>query len=197
MPEVKPIMRAAPWDAEFDMPWQQIKSIWDRHWDQRKRYLVEKSPPNLIRTDRIRYHFQPVRFVIMVREPRAHAEGLMRRNGWDATRSAALAMRTLRVQMQNAVNLPDSIAFTYEALTASPVAIAARIEAFLPGIAPLDVHRHFTIHSVDGTIDRPIVNLNDRKMALLSPEDLAEVEKVVSRHEDVLEYWGYAGGRVP
>ena len=50
--------------------------------------LLEKSPPNIIRTADIVNHFDPVKFVIMVRNPYAHAEGLMRRNNWTATRAA-------------------------------------------------------------------------------------------------------------
>lgn len=192
LPEVSEAMRERPWDETLALPWARIKSVWDGYWDHGKPILLEKSPPNLIRTDAIRAHFQPVHFLLMVRDPYAHCEGLMRRNGWDATRAAEFSARCLRQQAHNAEHLPNALAFTYEALADDPASVARRIEAFLPALGRLQEAGSFQIDSIDGLVDRPILNLNERKLGQLSPDALRQIDAVLSRDVDALRYWGYA-----
>ena len=192
LPEVRAVMRDEPWDAEPPLPWPEIKEVWDRHWDHTKPVLVEKSPPNLIRVDEIRLHFAPVRFVVMVRDPYAHTEGLMRRNGWSAGFAAAFAVRTLRAQMDNARRLgTDAVTFTYEALVADPGAVVARLVGAVPALAGIDVDARFAVHSIDGDSPRGIVDLNARKVARLMPGDLRAITEILRANDDVMRYWGY------
>lgn len=192
LPEVAETMRARPWDDTQCLPWARIKSVWDGYWDQAMPILLEKSPPNLIRTDAIRAHFQPVHFLLMVRDPYAHCEGLMRRNGWDATRAAAFSLRCLRQQTHNATTLPNALAFTYEALADDPTTTARTIEAFLPALGALQAAASFQADSIDGIVERPILNLNERKVAQLSDDSLHQINVVLSADVGALQYWGYA-----
>jgi hypothetical protein len=48
-------------------------SEWSRYWDLRKQYLLEKSPPNLIRTRFLQAIFPESYFVVIVRHPIAYA----------------------------------------------------------------------------------------------------------------------------
>lgn len=48
---------------------ERLFAQWSRHWDLRRRVLVEKSPPNLIRTRFLQQLFPDARFVIIVRHP--------------------------------------------------------------------------------------------------------------------------------
>src|SRR5262245_60432659 len=82
--ELEHLMRDKPWDARHALPWAEIKRVWESYWDNTKPVLLEKSPPNIIRTKDILANFQPVKFVVMVRNPYAQSEGLMRRNQWTA-----------------------------------------------------------------------------------------------------------------
>lgn len=191
LPELEPIMRAKPWVKEHELPWPRIKQIWDAHWDQGKPVLLEKSPPNIIRTKDIERHFQPARFVIMVRNPYAHAEGLMRRNNWTATRAARFSMMCLATQLQNRRQLDDSLVLTYEALVADPRHACARLQAFLPALGTLDAEASFEVHSVDGVVDRPIVDLNSKKIATLDEAALNDMNRVFRDQPDVLAGWGY------
>jgi hypothetical protein len=191
LPEVQPAMRRAPWDASEPLPWTKIRETWDRYWDHSRPILVEKSPPNLIRTQAIRAHFQPVRFLVMVRNPYAHCEGLMRRNGWDAQRAARFSARCLRQQMENSLELADSLSFTYEELVADPAAMARRIREFLPEIGELDAGRSFAVHSIDGVVERGIVDLNRKKIAALSADSLRQIQEILAANADVLAFWRY------
>ncbi|MEM8781065.1 MAG: sulfotransferase [Cyanobacteria bacterium P01_G01_bin.49] len=191
LPEVKKVMRQDPWNSDLKLPWQNIKEIWDRYWDQDKPLLVEKSPPHIIRTNEIVEHFNPVYFLLMVRNPYAHCEGLIRRNNWSAKEAAEFTLRCLKQQAENAEKLKNTLCFTYEELVENPELISEKIQSFLPQIGFLKYDQSFKVHSIDGALERGFVNLNQKKIDNLSINDLILINKVLKKNPDVMNYWGY------
>lgn len=192
LPEVESIMRDRPWHRDRDMPWEEIRAAWETHWDMDKPVLLEKSPPNLIRAQAIARHFDPCRFIIMVRNPYAHAEGLMRRNDWSVTRAGNFALMCLRSQLENTLVLDRPLVMTYESLVEDPRASCARLQAFLPELEALDHSADFEVHSVEGTAQRPITDFNAQKIAALSDEDFEALNNLFLPQRELLRDWGYA-----
>jgi len=154
-----------PWDSDVAYRWDEIKAVWDSYWDHEKPLLVEKSPPHLIRTREIVKHFKPVHFLIMVRNPYAHCEGLMRYRGWDPVTAAQFTVRCLRQQADNAEHLENNISFTYEDLCEAPESVCRRIQCFLPQLGALKHEEHFRIHAIDGVVNcmiRRMLHYEDR-----------------------------------
>ena len=191
LPELEPIMRDRPWRDELSLPWPHIKSVWQSYWDTSKPILVEKSPPHLIRAQQIANHFQPVSFIVMVRNPYAVCEGLIRRNQWTAIEAAEHTLRCLQAQQKNVQQLPGLLKLTYESLTRNPAAESQRMIGFLPELESLDIQASFKIHSIDGTLDRSIVDLNPRKIAALSIDQIGDINSVLRQDMEALESWGY------
>lgn len=191
LPELKDLMRDKPWDAGYKLPWQEIKTVWDSYWDASKPVLLEKSPPNIIRTRDILEHFQPARFVIMVRNPYAQSEGLMRRNAWPARRAANFAMMCLRTQLDNRRRLDDTAVLTYESLVRDPAGACEALGSFMPELSDLDADASFEVHSIDGTLSRPITDLNARKIAELPAQTLSALNEVFVTQRETLNAWGY------
>tara|TARA_R110002072_G_scaffold100555_5_gene221565 strand:- start:26427 stop:27143 length:717 start_codon:yes stop_codon:yes gene_type:complete len=191
LPELKEVMRDKPWRGDHTLPWGDIKRVWESYWDKSKPVLLEKSPPNLIRTREIRANFQPVRFIVMVRNPYAQAEGLMRRNNWTASRAANFSMMCLRTQLENASTLDDSLVMTYESLVQDPVKACAQMAGFIEELSDVDPSASFEVHSIDGTRHRPITDLNSKKIAALSADDMATINTVFQQHRETIAAWGY------
>jgi hypothetical protein len=191
MPEVEAIMRHKPWKADNVLPWPDIKKAWESHWDSSKPVLLEKSPPNLIRTREIVANFQPVKFIVMVRNPYAQAEGLMRRNQWTAKRAANFSMMCLGKQLENANELSDALVITYEALVSNPANACRQLEEFMPELSDINYEASFEVHSIDGTLNRPITDLNSKKIAALSAADIATLHEIFAEHEDTITAWNY------
>lgn len=173
------------------MPWPDIKKAWDSHWDKSKPVLLEKSPPNLIRSRDILANFKPVKFIVMVRNPYAQAEGLMRRNQWAAQRAANFSMMCLSKQLANSRELEDTLVMTYEALVSDPAKACKKLANFMPELSDLDYQASFEVHSTDGTLNRPITDLNSKKMAALSTADIAIMHEIFEGHADTIRAWGY------
>lgn len=191
LPEVVDEMCFRPWDETRHFDWQRIKSVWHTYWDTDKPILVDKSPEVLCRARRMAQFFDPLDLVIMVRNPFAHAEGLMRRQPVSAVDAAKFAVECLHRQHVNRTHFPDSVVLRYEELVADPEAICERLLEGVPGLESLDWKQSFTIHSVDGVVTRPITYLDDRKYANLSQTDIAEMTKVFTAYRWVLDLWGY------
>jgi hypothetical protein len=191
LPEVKEVMRQSPWNPDVVLPWSRIKEVWDGYWDQSRPLLVEKSPPNLVRADDIVKYFHPVHFLIMVRNPYAHCEGLIRRNHWSPAEAAEFSMRCMRQQAKNGAELPHTLCFTYEELVANPRGISEKIQLFLPQTGALEHTGKFSVHSVDGVVEREIVDLNAKKIGNLSANDIVAINEVLEKNLDVMAYWGY------
>jgi hypothetical protein len=191
LPELKDIMRDRQWNADHPMPWPDIKKVWETYWDKSKPVLLEKSPPNMIRAHDILEHFQPVRFIVMVRNPYAQAEGLMRHNNWTAKRAANFSMMCLRTQLKNAQELDDVLVMTYEALVQDPVKACTKLATFMHELGDMDPEASFEIHSIDGTLNRPITDLNGKKIAALCADDITTMNEIFAQHEDTIKAWGY------
>lgn len=191
LPEVAELMREKPWQADHELPWPTIKSVWEQHWDHSKPLLLEKSPPNLVRAHALAQHFTPSKFIVMVRNPYAHAEGLIRRNGFKVHRAANFAGMCLATQWRNAQELDNVLVLTYEALVNDPGSASARLVEFEPQLHDIDHAASFEVHSVDGTLNRPILDLNAKKMASLDYDTIVELNKHFEAHQESFEAWGY------
>ena len=190
LPELRAIMRKTPWEPTV-LPWDLIKETWHKYWDTEKEYLVEKSPSHLIRVPDIMEHFQPVYFLVMVRNPYAHCEGMMRHHAWDAKTAADFVAMTLKQQTMNAKALKNAFCLTYESLVSQPALTCQNITSFFDGLGPLDYKSKFSIHSIDGTVERSITNLNPKKIIKLSPKDLRVINEVFQNLQEEMSFWQY------
>lgn len=191
LPETKGLMRAQAWNKDIELPWGEIKQIWHTYWDQEKSLFLEKSPPNLMRTDRILEHFSPAYFLIMVRNPYALCEGLIRRVKQNPKKAARFVIRCLRQQAENTKALQNSLAFSYEEFSDHTDMVIKKIQDFIPQIGEMDREQEFGVNSIEGIKHRGIKNLNQKKIDSLSPKHFDSINQVFKKNIDVLNYWGY------
>jgi hypothetical protein len=132
-----------------------------------------------------------VKFVVMVRNPYAHSEGLIRRNDWPLRRAANFAVTCLRAQLKNARELDNALVLTYESLVQNPAQACQQLTAFIPELADMDHAASFEVHSIDGTLNRPITDLNTKKIASLPADSIAAMNTIFMQHRETIEAWGY------
>ncbi len=77
------------WREDFDpKPALQAKKDWSRLYPKRKGILLEKSPPNTVRSLWLQRNFEPSRFLSIVRSPYAVCEGIRRRKEYTIDQAA-------------------------------------------------------------------------------------------------------------
>ena len=187
--------------ADGDYDWKRTKKAWYFHAEGAEDANVfhTRSPPFLLVSDQLRANFRDARFILMVRDPYATLEGIVRRRRGAAedlpltdlpTVAARHLVTCFEKQRANRETLAGcSTFFTYEALCADPQAVAAQVEDLLPQLGDLDLSQRLR---VKGMYDEPLRDMNEEQISRLSPEDIAAANAVFEQHEDLLTQFGYA-----
>lgn len=180
--------------------WNEIRARWDDAWSRHPAdsdpdaVRIEKSPTNALRSAMLEDVFEDARFLVMTRDPYAVTEGIRRRHGYKLERCVRHWIVGTRC-LAEAVDARGSIATTsYEALCGGDQAGAAdAIRGLVPELDDLDLRAAVTAHSIDGSVDRPLEDLNARQVARLSDEDRRRIGGVLEAEAgDLLERFGYA-----
>ena len=66
-----------------------------------------------------------------------------------------------------------------------------RVVGFIPDLHDLDIGKDVEVHSVEGRVRQPIVNYNDKQIALLSKEDLATINTELKQVPELMAHFGY------
>jgi len=160
--------------------------------------LIVASPPFLLVADQLAAAFPDAAFIIMVRNPYAVAEGILRRGAeagpvapGDSLAAAAARhiVATLAAQERNRDALGGRAAFfTYEDMCGAPTDVAARIAAMVPALADLRLDRTLP---VKGRYHEPLRDMNADQIARLTTQQLIDLDAVFTAHRDNLTAFGY------
>lgn len=178
------------WTEESDpTPARRIRYDWARLYPPGPGILLEKSPPNTIRSRWLQQHFRPSRFVSIVRSPYAVAEGIRRRERIPIEDAALHWARAYEYLLADLPALERVLSITYEGLCDTPAAHLRRLEEFLE-LEPIDVSvlgDTLPTHNRSGR-DLPLENLNARSLARLSADDIAAINRIAG---PVMQRLGY------
>jgi len=185
--------------AAYD--WDRTRRAW--HFHARARHadaetLVVAAPPFLLIADRLAAAFPNAAFLIMVRNPYAVAEGIIRRGAEAgpvapgdslATTAARHIAAAFAAQAANRTALGDrATVFTYEEMCRTPAAVATRIAGLVPAFADLELDRSLP---VKGRYHEPLRDMNADQIARLTPAQLADLNRVFDDHRSLLGGFGY------
>jgi hypothetical protein len=109
----------------------QLLSEWEPYWDLNKSILIEKSPPNILRTRFLQALLPNTYFSVIIRHPIAVS---MATQKWSKTSLSSLMQHWLLVHRKfedDRPHLANLCILSYEELIHSPVAVLDRIGRFL------------------------------------------------------------------
>lgn len=104
---------------------------WAEHWDTDKPILVEKSPPNLIRTRFLQEMFPNVYFITVVRHPLAVALATKKWSKSKVERLLKHWIKAHKIYLQDRAMIEHELCFSYEYMTKYPNEVLDKIETFL------------------------------------------------------------------
>ena len=189
---LKDIMRENSWDPQKEYPWDFIKEKWLQKWDDSKPIYLEKSPPNIIRAFEIEQVFSPCYFITMIRNPYAFCEGYSRRQNFQAKNlGARFWIKCAEFQKKNILGLDKIISFSYEDFTDRTQEVATKLLQFIPQLETINIESNFNLTSVEGKLNRKIVNLNHTKISKLSSEDISDINSVLLSYPELMDFFGY------
>ncbi len=178
------------WDESYIIDWDFVKQAWLKHWDLQKPVLLDKSPPNILRAGEIEQVFRPASFFVLVRNPYAHCESLIRRNRDLPEQAAGFAIRCLNWQRRNMHQLANVRLVKYESLTENPQKFAANATEFVTDLGHLTTDGVFEVHNYQDQ-HLQITNLNHQNISRLKPREIERINSVFSRHIELLDWFAY------
>ena len=177
-------------EANDPGPALRIQFDWAVHYQDRPGILLEKSPPNTMRSRWLQHNFRPSRFLAITRHPYAVCEGIRRREGHSIEEAASHWKLSNATMLDDITRLEHCLFVTYEELCARPQDYLQRLQAFLGLEVPFEARLLSTprrIHNIDGTPEL-IRNFNERSLEQLSHRDLATIDRIAG---PLMERLGY------
>lgn len=155
--------------------------------------FVEKSPPFLLVTDQLSKQFSGAKFILLLRNPYAVVEGILRRTiktDLDALETAAShVVSCFCYQRYNLEQHQRSVAFlTYERICSEPEESAQQVQNLVPELADLDFRQRIP---VKGMYDEMLRNMNEDHIARLSSSDIRAITSIFRPHRATFEEFGY------
>lgn len=178
------------WEEGFNVNWKETKKVWELYWNPSKKYHLDKSPANIMRVAEIIEHFDPISFIILVRNPYAQCESLIRINGWSAERAANFAIKCLKAQITNIDLCQSCCVLTYEQLTTQYDDVLKEISSIASEISDISFTKKYKAHNFRKEKMSP-VNLNPDKIKKLSLEQMEKINSVLKHHKSLLDQFGY------
>ena len=191
LPEVQHLMRPDAWNPNKQLAWKEIKAAWNARWNQQKLIHIEKSPPNLVRADRLEEQFSPAYFIAIVRDPYAYSEGYARRESAPIAEAVDSWITRVTILEDQLSNLQNTLLLTYESLTQDPLAACQKMLDFMPQLKNLRHNSLFVCHSIAGRRARKLTNFNDAKIAQLTKQDFEVIRSALLPHKELVERFGY------
>ena len=180
------------WHKKVSYPWQRIKIVWMKYWDQRKLILMDKTTTNIMRVSDIKKTFKNVFFIALVRNPYAQVEGLIRRNGATVEYAAKFALMCLQYQKDNKLRDPNILFISYEDLCDNRNEIISNIKEFIPEIGMLKSDAKFSAHNFKSKGSMRIQNLNAEKIEKIDSMQLKLINDIFRKEEALLNFFGYS-----
>lgn len=170
---------------------RRLRYDWARYYPKRPGILLEKSPPNTLRSRWLQRHFRPSRFIAIVRSPYAVCEGMRRREGIPIAEAAQHWRRGHEWLLEDLPRLDHVLHVSYEQLCDAPETELKRLQQFLSLTTPFDrsiLDPALPTHNVEGR-PRHVGNLNAESLARLSDDDIRLIGDLTT---PVLTAWGYS-----
>lgn len=178
------------WQKNKKIDWNNIKLIWHKYWDLSKQILIEKSPPNIIRTNDITQTFHGVKFICLVRNPYAQIQSNIRRYDTETSQATLKYIDYLKYQKTNYEN-NDAILIKYEELTENPQLIKKQIFDFFPALKDIKMDIKFSAHNIRNKKELHLTNLNQESISLLTANQIETINNILIKEKSILDFFNY------
>jgi hypothetical protein len=168
------------WTERSD-PSPALRALYDwSYYITPNRFVLEKSPTNMLRSRWLQAHFQPASFIAIVRHPFAVCEGIRRRSTDSLSRAARHWVRAHEIFQEDSPRLNRLMWIRYEDLCFAPLDWMRRVERFLGATSAFGSQHEnavFDVHNIDDA-QKQITNLNAASFEQLTEADKDLVEDI-------------------
>ncbi len=178
------------WDVAHDpAPALQAKKDWTALYSKKKGIMLEKSPPNTVRSLWLQKNFFPSRFLSIIRNPYAVCEGITRRKKYTIRQSALHWNAANKCLLEDFRQLENHFLIKYEDMVGDSKKVFVDIQNFLQLKTPFNLNdvNNVSAHSFEG-VTIGLKNLNEESIGRLSNFDIHDINEICG---DLMRTLGY------
>lgn len=185
--------------ANYD--WPGIKKTWDENWTKTNPdapIRMQKTPADVFRIQMMLEYFDPLRWIVMVRNPYAHVESIMRKATFHMDPIKQIdqvcfhAIRSIGIQIGNAKLLGDkAYVMTYEDFVARPEFHREQLGRFLPGLEAMDFGAELWLKGAKVEAIKDDSAEKFQKLVDAVPGIVDTINEYFEPFEPLLNHWGY------
>lgn len=192
------------WHRESPMNWESIRAVWLERAKliteavQNVEVVIEKSPPNLLRVDKLVEVFPSNALIAFNRDPYANCSSrLFRRHKPESNSEKENIEIVKRLASEwiirskwirkwiSELNLTYS---TYEKFCSKPDDFLTKILEIVPQLREFKTEKTFIVKDYSPDI---IKNHNMRQIGNLSKEQIKAISEILENEPNLLNFWGY------
>lgn len=192
------------WDPEKFVDWESVKAVWMskvRSIEQlvgKIEFVIEKSPPNIVRAEALLKQFPNHELIAINRNPFANCSSILHRWHNPSTKSEDERKSILKriandwvvrsKVIQNLVEVHSPIYFSYEEFCRDTGHWVTKLVERIPELEGISPSLTFQIKDYP---PQRISNQNKRQIAKLSDKELEVIGIYLRDYEELLNYFGY------
>jgi len=192
------------WDSTREINYLSIKAVWLHRYQQIKQMnpkinvVIEKSPPNMIRIEKIASLFNDVSFIANNRNPYANCASMLYRKFETAKHDTNQRKLILEMLANFWINRSDTIRkliakhaiplLTYEQFCQDPTVVIKILN--LPVGVSESINPFAKVKVKDYEI-QGIQDQNDRQISHLKSEDIECISRILKPFSELLQFFGY------
>jgi len=192
------------WNPEKEVNYSSVKATWLSTYQRVNRLTqnidvaIEKSPPNMMRIEKLSSQFRDCSYIANNRDPYAKCASILYRNH-DAERLSTYKRKeVLHViakkwvmrseKIKELISTLSAPLLTYEQFCNNPSALIDILN-ISEGVS--DSINPSANVKVKDYKSQPISNQNERQISRLTDEEIEHINETLSSHSELLEYFGY------
>jgi hypothetical protein len=192
------------WDPDKKVNWESVRAVWLSRIQFIKSLvsdislIIEKSPPNIVRVDKLTETFPSHSLVAFNRDPYANCSSILYRNHAPLTKSdkertkivSSIAESWLfrSKWLKKLIEERQVTYFTYEQFCSEPSDCVSKIAEYVPVLQTVDVKKNIKVkdYKIQG-----ITDYNAEQVAKLSQSEINAITKILTKDLDLVSFFDY------
>lgn len=165
--------------------YDEVKSIFDKYWNQNKQILCDKSPHAGCIANELEDYFSKfgkVYFICNIRNPYF---------SYSESNNAELWIKVAKYQQHNVESLKNVLLIRYEDLCDDLEGTTKRLIEFLPELKSLDHNVTSVIGLTSNSSRGGKIENKNRSKYLKYKDNMIKKHKMLKKHEDLVNFFGY------
>jgi len=192
------------WKEEKKVNYESVKAVWLNKYQKQKRanenisVVIEKSPPNMMRIEKLSAQFKDFSFIANNRNPYANCASMLYRlhdgGNLDTMQRKKILTDLAQGWLTRSLKIKELVSklsiplLTYEEFCCKPSAILEILNLPNEALNTIDTSASVKVKDYD---KQPIINQNKRQISNLNEEEIKLISKIIRTESELLRFFTY------